>query len=110
MTVRVTGDRNNNNGDFLTGDALAARHYANNATGLTFGHGRLWQNGGNNYLTLTVNSSDNLFATLQQGSNNSIMGTIGGGTGNQAVVAQLGNTNVANFTQNGTGNVLGVTQ
>ncbi|WP_172839509.1 hypothetical protein [Sulfitobacter alexandrii] len=110
MTVNVTGDNNNNSGALFTGAALDARNAANGATGLTFGRGRLWQHGANNDLTLTVSSSDNLFATLQQGDNNTINGTIGGGDGNKAAVAQLGSDNTATFSQMGSGNNAGIIQ
>jgi hypothetical protein len=112
-SVTIIGSGNNNSllNPFLGAAQLALDDVHGDALGdATLGHGDLFQVGDNNSLTLTVASSDNMFASYQKGNNNTITGTIGGGTANQAVVAQIGNTNISNFTQNGASNNLGISQ
>lgn len=103
----VVGDRNNQvdtfNSPRITGQMTVAN--------ARVGTGELTQTGDGNTVLLSVNSSDNRFATYQSGNGNNIRGTIGSvGGGNQAFVAQVGNSNLTSFTQNGAGNVLAVVQ
>ena len=107
MTVNVTGSGNNNTGGNFTG-------MADGVAGTSLNPGDLFQNGSST-ATLTVGgggaSSNNLFAFNQDGAGNSIVGTIDGAAGgNQVAVAQVGSTNTANFSQNGAGNNLGISQ
>ena len=116
IEVSIFGDDNNRTGGFSGDAAAAAGGYLSGP--LSFGGltpGELTQNGGGgNVMTLDVGSASadadgNLFAMAQQGFRNEITGSIQGDA-NQAVVVQLGSDNVANFVQNGGGNVLGVVQ
>ena len=107
MTVNVTGSGNNNTGGNFTG-------MADGVAGTSLNPGDLFQNGSST-ATLTVGgggaSNNNLFAFNQDGAGNSIVGTIDGAAGgNQVAVAQVGSTNTANFSQNGAGNNLGISQ
>lgn len=116
MNVTITGSYNNNpasgHAPLFDGDAAAARDTGVSLTSLDHLYkGDLYQDGSTNTVTLTVDSNDNAFATLQSGSNNTINGTISGGAGmNQAVVVQVNSNNSATFTQNGFGNNLGIVQ
>lgn len=114
-TVKITGNNNNfaNNAkqDFTSRTILTAR------LGQNLGDvkaGDIYQDNGlslrGNTVDLTVNSSNNLFATYQNGRGNTITGTIGGGNGNQAFVAQIGNGNMTDMSQTGAGNILAVVQ
>lgn len=66
-----------------------------------------------NSITYSVLGSDNLFAFKQDGTNNLINGTVGdlsASDGNQVAVLQVGNNNVADFSQVGGSNSLSVSQ
>lgn len=115
MTVTISGDHNNDYGNThlaLSGDALTAKLAVEGELGSgAFVQGDLYQNGDDNTLTVLVTASnDNAFAMYQHGNGNTISHTITGGAGNQAVVAQIGSGNNSVTSQNGSFNVVGVTQ
>ncbi|WP_062118990.1 beta strand repeat-containing protein [Aureimonas sp. AU40] len=109
INASIAGDRNNSGYSF-SNTIITSKQ---TSEGLYFGPGNIIQNGGytkGNEVNLTVSSSDNLFTTYQSGNGNKIDGSIGGSGKNQAFVAQIGNSNLTNFVQNGSGNALAVVQ
>lgn len=100
LDVQITGDFNNNNGAGFTGDA--ADVFFSRTPGL------IEQGGSNNEIALVVDGDSNLFSLRQASGSNSITGSIEGDF-NQAVVSQSG-LDVANFSQNGNFNNIGIQQ
>jgi len=119
MTVGITGDRNNYTSPTLTvpflgtlplnppsSPAFSGAALAANVGGL--GKGDLFQGGDFNSMTLTVEGDLNSFAMSQAG-DSTIIGSITGNL-NQAVVSQVSMNNMADFSQTGNGNNVGIMQ
>lgn len=115
MTLDFEGNGNNASAfsSGLTGGARDARDFVRGSTpgAISFSRGDLFQQGEGNTMTITGTLADNnSFAMFQGGDNNLIVGRIENGSFNQAVVAQVGNGNIANFSQTGSHNNLGIMQ
>ena len=101
--VKISGDFNGGGMPAGVAGTLAS---ANGLVG-----GLIKQDGLRNDASLTItNSNDNQAAYLQDGNDNTIVGSISGVGDNSATVVQLGDSNMANFTQIGGSNIVAISQ
>ena len=110
LDLTIWGSDNNAAGSSFTGPALAKSLL----TSPVLTPGYIVQSGAANSILYNVGTSSspsdgNRFAFSQIGDGNQIVGSTKG-SGNQVVIVQAGSFNFTSFTQNGIGNIIGVSQ